>query len=235
MESIPGGPFYYRTPSKHLRAEKIPPVFRTLSIVGILRDPLRRFESQYRFGDWLHFRGQYPGVERGARFPDIDFPEFVRLANERLWLTGRIGDSLRRQEIGWQTGCFLYWYCDSTYLDRVAAGCTVEPDEVINNVLVDRFLRTSCLAPDLADLVAQGPGAPKAAEIRQLVPLRPMGGEFSYRPVLPEEPDPDTIARIRHCERVLIDVFVLLKLHAELDDRMHPGDVGKSATKGGII
>jgi hypothetical protein len=81
----PFGQFIYRR--KHIRCRRIPDQHRSKPVLATVRNPYDLYVSQYEFGWWKKDRylKEYrtlPGFdERFPNFPDIDFSDYVALAN----------------------------------------------------------------------------------------------------------------------------------------------------------
>jgi len=141
--------FFIMAQFSHASRKVIPDAFADLPVFGCVRNPLDRYLSQYRYGSWkVADNHLYPGIREHPGFPEITFSEYVELANKKLWLFEE-PKFLLEQSIGWQTACFIKWFCRKELLDLLASGATLTVEMLRTFSYPVRFLHTRRLNEDL--------------------------------------------------------------------------------------
>jgi hypothetical protein len=107
---------------KHGTCSDIPAEHLGKPILTTMRNPYDRYVSQYHFGWWRRYPDAYCGVEEMRAhyptYPEVTFPEFVRMANS-LFLnrhqrqeTGFRNERFpEERKPGWHTEQFVRFYC----------------------------------------------------------------------------------------------------------------------------
>ena len=155
------------TGRKHATCDEIPAAERGKPIVSVMRSPFDRYVSQYHYGWWRTQPQEYcdpaGNRERIPSYPDVDFADFVRIAN-RFFVNVHRGVATGYEAThlppalapGWHTEQFIRFFCRDS--QQAFAGLTeralqrgrAEPYEY-----PVEFLRTETLNDDLADLLAR--------------------------------------------------------------------------------
>ncbi|HMO83918.1 MAG TPA: sulfotransferase family 2 domain-containing protein [Lacipirellulaceae bacterium] len=95
-------------PDQHGTYSQIPPQYRRLEVVTIVRDPVRRFISGFEFRHWAH----HPPCELGEikkhfpGFPDLSVEQYVEF-NQWIMESGFVAGGCTRGDIGEQTVQFI--------------------------------------------------------------------------------------------------------------------------------
>lgn len=101
--------------NKHGFCRNIPAAHQEKTILATIRNPYDLYVSQYEFGWWKRreFLPAYrsvPGFDKTyARFPDLDFDEYVRLVNEAFPVFA-FGQHARADRPGLHTEQFFKYY-----------------------------------------------------------------------------------------------------------------------------
>lgn len=135
---------------KHAPCNDIPQEYRSLPIIGCIRNPLDWYISNYRYGWWRSHPADYPNLRTDPHWPDLSFEYYLQLSSGS-WLKGLFPACTL--PIGRLTALFILYYChDPKY---VIAAETI--DELKNRVEAKlypvRFLHTNNLNAELYDLL----------------------------------------------------------------------------------
>lgn len=140
--------FSIRTKFKHPTRSHIPEAFKELPVVGSVRNPYDRYVSQYRFASWLDKPSQFPGLQEHPHFPNLSFSDYVKLANDHLWLINN-RDAYLEQSIGWQTCSLLHWFGHEELHRKMSSGLVLDGDIIRKYLDPIVLLHTDNLNGDL--------------------------------------------------------------------------------------
>lgn len=180
----PGEPFCFRNQFKHLSRRRIPEPFRHLPVLGTIRNPYSRYVSQYRFGTWKVASKDFPPLAAHPDFPNVPFRDYVRLANEHLWLVAS-ADFYRARSIGWQTASVIQWYGFPDLLDSITSSTPFTAEAFRGLLDPVRLLRMEHLREDLYQaLMSLGYERDKVEFIHQLPRIYPdpVNGDAAAKP-----------------------------------------------------
>jgi hypothetical protein len=151
------------TGRKHATCDEIPVEHRGKPILSVIRSPFDRYISQYHYGWWKTHPQEYcdpaPIQQRFPAYPQVDFDEFVAIANQYFVNVHRgVANGYDSPELppelalGWHSEQFIRFYCRDP--QRAFASIT-EPDLQRGYLSAFEypveFLRTETLNQDLAD------------------------------------------------------------------------------------
>jgi hypothetical protein len=133
---------------------QIPPSYTDREIVSILRNPLDRFLSIYKYGAWKHSPPLPNDLVRKVfpNFPELTIDEFIEMQNESI--KHRLGFDIKKIEIGIQSIQLIQMFFrnpDST-LKNIFSGI-YSKEEVENGLGNIKFLSQENLREDLFHLL----------------------------------------------------------------------------------
>ncbi len=148
---------------KHATCDEIPAADRGKPILSVIRSPFERYVSQYHYGWWKTNPQEYcdpaPVRERYPQYPQVDFDDFVMIANRYFVNAHRgLANGYESRELppdlapGWHSEQFIRFFCRDP---RSAFASITERD--LRRGRLDayeypvRFLQTEALNQDLAD------------------------------------------------------------------------------------
>ena len=98
---------------QHGTVRQIPGSHRDGPIMSVVRNPLERYVSTYRFGWWK--KNPHAPVEELLQvypsYPDLAFGEYIEMMNT-FGKRNRLGDMQPRTDVGFQTVQFLQFFCE---------------------------------------------------------------------------------------------------------------------------
>jgi len=206
---------------KHGTCSDIAEEHRAKPLLSTVRSPYDRYVSQYNFGWWKLYPGDYCGAdamrEMYPHYPDISFEEFLNLANTRFVNchreapTGFVNDKFpEERRLGWHTENFIRFFCRDAR--RVYAGLdeeSIERADFAKEMFDIHFLRTANLRRGLHDFLLRMGHRPEDLDFilshEKVLPdegwQRPEGDRWEtyYTPALKEF--------VRTRERVIFRLF----------------------------
>ncbi len=72
--------------NKHGSCNDIPRKYKSLPILGCVRNPFEWYVSSYEYQWWKRHPEEYPGLADNPDFPNLSFGQFLQLQN-KAWLT----------------------------------------------------------------------------------------------------------------------------------------------------
>ena len=129
---------------------QIPPEYRNRKIVSIIRNPLDRFLSIYKYGAWKH-SPPIPNNEVKKlfpKFPELEIDEFIEMQNESIKY--RLGFEIKEFEIGIQSVQLVQMFFRSPeiILKSIFNGSYSKSD-VVSGIGDIKFLNQEYLREDL--------------------------------------------------------------------------------------
>ena len=215
---------------KHEGVKRIPKDYREKPVVTCVRHPMAHYVSRYHFAEWQTrmlsedrselIRARYPD------FPDLSFPDFLRIRNDWDVALPRKAknDALRRvlieKKIGFGTRRFVgmlsrrpqqllqgFDEMSDAELDACFADIGFLATETLNRDLHAFLTQVLRLDPGRVGFVAEHkPVQPKKARLRRA--LSPFGGAAGGRKTdWRDYFSPDDAAWLAHRERLLFRLF----------------------------
>jgi hypothetical protein len=196
----------YTSLNKHGTCSQIPREYGHLPIVGCVRNPFDRYVSTYAFEWWRMYPEQYPGLLEHPNYPDLNFEEYVRLANEK-WLDRENPGVQVDSTLGWQTAQFVSWYCNEpAEVLRSVAGRSPTVEDVQRSLSPERFLNTHRLNQELHDYLRdKGFEEARLSFILESPKILPPG--VGRRDNWEKYYTPELKAFVEQRERILFDLF----------------------------
>jgi hypothetical protein len=201
--------------NKHGGCNEIPTAQREKKILATIRNPYDIYVSQYEFGWWkrrefLRYYRAVPDFEKEfARFPDLSFAEYVRLANAAFTSLGN-GKSDTDDSAGLHTEQFLKFYFrnPAEAFRRIGADDYLAPQAYKADMYNLHFIRTDNLNRGLYDFLSQmSYGHDDIRFILETGKILPKGKGRSDVQKWERYYTPELKQTIRHKERFLFKLF----------------------------
>jgi hypothetical protein len=143
---------------QHGHCGDIPIEYRDLPVVATIRNPYDRYVSQFKFGWWQRNPSMFGGLEAVQKdyptYPDLDFGEFVRFANDRL-LPAHLS-SADGGVPGFQTQQFVaQYFCNPDNVLRKLSLEYVKSEAFVKDLCPVRFVHQERLSEELAGFLAE--------------------------------------------------------------------------------
>lgn len=192
--------------NKHGNCNDIPSQYKSLPILGCIRNPFDWYVSLYEFKWWKRYPEEYPGLVDHPHFPDLSFREFLQLENNNRLNLSNPGVTVD-PTIGRLTTLFInfYFHRPNDVLPSVAG---LESNEWIDREMYPvAFLRTETLSRDLSKYLSQFMSSRRVLRFVELEkPILPLGAARRKRHWR-DYYDADLLAEIRERDRLIFSLF----------------------------
>ncbi len=192
--------------NKHGSCNDIPRKYKSLPILGCVRNPFEWYVSSYEYQWWKRHPEEYPGLADNPDFPNLSFGQFLQLQNKD-WLTLFNPGVAVDPTIGRFTTLFINFYFRRPNEVLQSVANLESKERIAREMYPVTFLHTETLNPDLSKYLSQF-----------VSNRRRRGLVESERPILPagtnrrkghwrDYYDPDLIAEIRERDRLIFSLF----------------------------
>jgi Sulfotransferase family len=192
--------------NKHGSCNDIPIRYKSLPILGCIRNPFDWYVSLYEFQWWKRHPEEYPGLLENPHFPNLSFKEFLQLENNDRLNSSNPGVAVD-PTIGRLTTLFINFYFrrPNEVLQSVAG---LESKERLARAMYPvTFLHTETLNRDLSEYLSQFISSRRLLRFVELEkPILPPGGtrrETQWR----DHYNADLMAEIRERDRLVFSLF----------------------------
>lgn len=189
--------------NKHGYCSEIPSQYKSLPILGCIRNPFDWYVSLYEFQWWKRHPEEYPGLLEHPHFPNLSFREFLQLENND-WLNLFNPGVTVDPSIGGFTARFInYCFCRPNEVLPSVAG--LESKERIARAMYPvTFLHTEALNRDLSEYLSQFISSRRALRfVESEKPILPTGRKTPWRDYY----DADLMGEIRERDRLVFSLF----------------------------
>jgi hypothetical protein len=192
--------------NKHGYCNDVPSQYKSLPILGCIRNPFDWYVSSYEMQWWKQFPENYPGVVDHPHFPDFSFREFLQL-EDSAWLNLFNPGVTVDPTIGRFTTLLINFYFrrPNDVLQSIAG---LESKERISKEMYPvTFLHTETLNRDLSNYLSQFFSRRRILDFVELEkPIFPVGGARRKRHWR-DYYDADLLAEIRERDRLVFSLF----------------------------
>ena len=192
--------------NKHGSCNDIPIRYKSLPILGCIRNPFDWYVSLYEFKWWERHPEEYPGLVDQPHFPNLSFKEFLQLENANRLNLSNPGVTID-PTIGRFTTLFInfYFHRPNDILPSVAG---LESKECLTKEMYPAtFLHTENLNQDLSKYLSQFMPSKRLLRFVELEkPISPPGGarrKTHWRNYY----DADLLTQIRERDRLIFSLF----------------------------
>ena len=202
----PNGKLNKSRADQHGKMRQIPQEFQDRQVVSIVRDPVDRYLSMYRFRRWVNFPAfSKPDVKkRFPHFPDLTFTEYLTCI-QSFGTAALLPNAELQGRFGYQTLMFIQFYFRDP--QRVIENLLAGDESWMQELASIRFLKQSNLNEELKTLLG-GYGFTESElvfidDFRRLNSSSNTGSRERTIPTINE----DTIAQIKKDEAFLYKAF----------------------------
>ena len=192
--------------NRHGHCNDIPSQYKSLPILGCIRNPFDWYASLYEMQWWKQFPENYPGVVDHPHFPDFSFREFLQLENND-WLNLSNAGMTIDSSIGGFTVQFVNFYCHAPDEVLQFVANPKSEESIAREMYPVTFLRTETLNRDLSNYLSQYVPRRRILDFVELEkPIFPLGGDRRKRHWR-DYYDADLMAEIRERDRLIFSLF----------------------------